>query len=154
MDYSLSITNDNLSNVFVYPNPVRFNREKTITFANLPTTAEIIIFNSKGLKIMQLKETNSDGGVIWDLKNNTGLIVPSGVYFYIVKSIFTYEINNVSTVSLLVNMLNMANLTVADITRATNKARVKTLREEGKQQTKENRESKKKSSSSNRKYLR
>lgn len=71
-----------LSDVYTYPNPVKVSVNKQVTFANLPQRAEIIIFSINGERITTLKETNGDGGVTWNLIDDFGREVNSGVYIY------------------------------------------------------------------------
>ncbi|MFC1492638.1 S8 family serine peptidase [candidate division KSB1 bacterium] len=87
LEYSLSITNDDLSAVFVYPNPVKVrNTGDGLTFANLPAAARINVFDVSGRHLIALEEDNGDGGLFWDLEDKRGNRLPSGVYFYIVES--------------------------------------------------------------------
>ena len=67
-----------------YPNP--FNPTTTITFS-LPReqAVELVIFNTKGQKIRDLARGDYPTGqssVTWDGKDNQGLSVASGMYFY------------------------------------------------------------------------
>ncbi len=72
----------NLSDVFVYPNPVREIESGTVTFANLTQKATIQVLDLSGRLIVTLEETNSDGGVRWDLKDSDGRPVPAGIYIF------------------------------------------------------------------------
>ncbi|MCF8240249.1 MAG: S8 family serine peptidase [Melioribacteraceae bacterium] len=80
---------ENLADVFVYPNPVKVNNTNSgkIIFANLTENAEIIIFDINGNKISTLSESDGNGGVEWDLKNDFDHIVGSGIYIYIVRAL-------------------------------------------------------------------
>jgi subtilisin family serine protease len=72
-----------LSNVFVYPNPVKAGEGHTkVTFAGLPQKARIIIFSINGDKLKSFDENNGDGGVSIDLIDDNGQLFSSGVYFY------------------------------------------------------------------------
>lgn len=67
-----------------YPNP--FNPETTIEFA-VPQNAkvQIKIFNLLGQQVRELVNGNHTAGihrVIWDGRNESGKMAPSGVYFY------------------------------------------------------------------------
>jgi hypothetical protein len=67
-----------------YPNP--FNARTTIEYA-LPEQAEVhlFIFNAFGQLVRKLVDESQPPGfkrVIWDGKNEVGLHVSSGVYFY------------------------------------------------------------------------
>ena len=76
-----SFAND-LSEVYVYPNPVKVIRNEAITFANLPRYAKITIWSISGTKINEIEERDGDGGVTFNLKDFNGITISSGVYFY------------------------------------------------------------------------
>ncbi|NNJ53082.1 MAG: S8 family serine peptidase [Ignavibacteriaceae bacterium] len=76
-----SFTND-LSEVYVYPNPVDASIYESITFANLPRYAKITIWSISGTKINEIEESDGNGGITYDLKDFSGSIISSGVYFY------------------------------------------------------------------------
>lgn len=73
-----------------YPNP--FNPSTTIKFAvdsDESELTEIYIFNTKGQKVKTLIQDYLDNGihsVTWNGKNDDGNDVPSGVYFYKMRS--------------------------------------------------------------------
>ncbi|MCX7833843.1 MAG: S8 family serine peptidase [Ignavibacteria bacterium] len=76
-------TEETLDNVVVYPNPYTSKlNQKYITFANLTPIATIYIFDLNGRFIAEIKETDMNGGVDWDLKDNNGNELPSGIYIY------------------------------------------------------------------------
>ena len=72
-----------LSDVYVYPHPVKVNDGSgKITFANLPKKAKIIVLNLEGKQIATIDENNGDGGVEYDLKDQNGRLLASGIYLY------------------------------------------------------------------------
>lgn len=72
-----------LSDVYVYPNPVRGGDSHTkVTFANLPRRAKITIWDVNGFKINELHERDGNGGVDFDLTNEFGERISTGVYIY------------------------------------------------------------------------
>ena len=77
----LSTYANDLSNVFVYPNPTKENTEK-ITFANLPQRAKISIWSIDGKLIYEIEENDGNGGVDFNLTNFSGSRLSSGVYIY------------------------------------------------------------------------
>ncbi|MCX7611720.1 MAG: T9SS type A sorting domain-containing protein, partial [Ignavibacterium sp.] len=77
----------NLSELYSYPNPVKVNYHNYLTFANLTKRTKIQIFNIQGTLIREIQSINESGGLDYDLKNNDGDKLPSGVYFYIVTSL-------------------------------------------------------------------
>ncbi len=73
----------NLSGVYVYPNPAKIlNGGGKVTFANLPQRAKITIFNLEGKQISELEEKDGNGGVDFNLKDNSGLEISSGIYIF------------------------------------------------------------------------
>jgi subtilisin family serine protease len=76
-----SFAND-LSDVYVYPNPVNSSKNETITFANLPRYAKITIWSISGTKINEIEERDGNGGITYNLKDFSGRNISSGVYFY------------------------------------------------------------------------
>jgi hypothetical protein len=85
--FSLAFVKENLSDVITYPNP--FVRSKSvsmkITFANLTKTARIYIYDLTGNKVKELTEDNGDGGVDWDVRDDKGRDIPTGIYIYKVE---------------------------------------------------------------------
>lgn len=76
---------DNLNEVYVYPNPVRPNQAgnaKTLTFTNLSRDVTVRIFTLAG-RLVRKVEHMADP-YTWDLRNDSGEHVQSGVYFYVV----------------------------------------------------------------------
>lgn len=72
-----------LSDVYVYPNPVRGGESHTkITFANLPRRAKITIWDVNGFRINEIEERDGNGGVDFNLTNEFGERISTGVYIY------------------------------------------------------------------------
>ncbi len=71
----------NLSDVYVYPNPAKVASGK-MTFANLPKRAKIIIWKLSGERIFELSETDGNGGVDYNMKDESGKELGSGIYIY------------------------------------------------------------------------
>ncbi|MCG3155704.1 MAG: hypothetical protein DKINENOH_02312 [bacterium] len=75
-------------NIGVYPNPYyAFNPAETttlnrfVTFNNLPPNATVRIFNMAGQLVRKLEKVNDPSQFLrWDLQNQTGLPVASGMY--------------------------------------------------------------------------
>jgi len=76
-----------LSNVYASPNP--WDKRKTtksqVTIANLPDGATVKIYTLSGFWVKTLP-TASAGGTAWDLTNDNGKSVASGLYFYLVST--------------------------------------------------------------------
>lgn len=76
---------NDLSQIKVYPNPYREGKTSftIITFDSLPEMAVIKIYTLGGLLVKEIKVP--DGGeVVWDIKNNDGKKIASGVYIYFI----------------------------------------------------------------------
>ncbi|MFH1862353.1 MAG: S8 family serine peptidase [bacterium] len=76
----LSAIQTNLDEVYAYPNPYdESTGYGTITFDKLTPNAEIRILTLSGIVIRQLE---GSGTVQWDLRNERGDLVGSGIYLY------------------------------------------------------------------------
>jgi hypothetical protein len=73
------------SNLRVYPNPWRQDKHAgyPVTFDQMASGSDIKIFNVSGHKVKELD--GSSGTAIWDLTNDSGDHVASGVYIYLIK---------------------------------------------------------------------
>ena len=80
---TFSAHQEDLNEVYVYPNPYRAHNEfNGVRFANLTQTATVDIFNPSGRWVITLKEVDGDGGVQWDLKDFGGIRVKPGIYLF------------------------------------------------------------------------
>jgi hypothetical protein len=81
----VQLIGDQLGNTRVYPNPWRVDRDaattKGVTFDLLTLTAQVRIFDIAGHHVRSL--TPSAGTATWDLKNDAGQDVASGIYLYL-----------------------------------------------------------------------
>ena len=75
-----------LSSVRVYPNPWRSDKHgsKLITFDNLAINSTINIFTVSGHWVKTLPMSSTS--VTWDLTNDSGDKVASGLYVYVIKT--------------------------------------------------------------------
>lgn len=84
---SLIFYQNDLSQVFTYPNPCRVGAgDNSIMFANLTKAATIKILTLSGQVIRTLEEKDGNGGVSWDLRNEQGEMVAAGIYMYYVSN--------------------------------------------------------------------
>jgi hypothetical protein len=92
---------DNLSNVFVYPQPLKLSIDETLIFANLTATATIYVYSSKGELIKTLSDSDGDGGKQWNMVDDSGEKLNPGVYYYKVEgnsnSVSDESINNIES---------------------------------------------------------
>jgi hypothetical protein len=77
----------NLDATYAYPVPFRAKRgDSTITFADLAQRATLRVFSLSGRLIKSLEETDGDGELVWDVRDEEGDPLSSGVYFYLIES--------------------------------------------------------------------
>lgn len=76
-----TLTEPDLVNVMVYPNPGHTKDEK-MTFARLTADAEVSIYTMNQRFIRRLKTTNQKGGIEWDMRDDNGALLTSGIYLY------------------------------------------------------------------------
>ncbi len=85
--YSSSLAADQVGDINVFPNPYygfsseelnKYNR--FITFNHLPTQANVRIFNLAGVMVRTLEKQDQGQFMYWDLNNQNGLPVASGLY--------------------------------------------------------------------------
>ncbi|MBN2090224.1 S8 family serine peptidase [candidate division KSB1 bacterium] len=82
---SLIFFKTDLSQVNTFPNPYRIGLEQIpFKFINLTQNAEIKILNLNGNLIKTLQETNGDGGLEWDLCDENGNQIVTGIYLYLI----------------------------------------------------------------------
>ena len=80
------LLNSDLSGVRVFPQPWRKDKHHDfpITFDRLSTQATITIFSLSGHRIRTLETDN--GTASWDLTNDSGDTVASGIYLYLISN--------------------------------------------------------------------
>lgn len=75
-----------LSNAHVYPNPCKISNGCTgVTFTRLTLRATVHVFTVSGEKVKTVEKNNNIDSVGWDLRNEAGQKVASGLYLYVVK---------------------------------------------------------------------
>ena len=73
----------NLSDIYVYPSPVKINNGSgKLTFANLPQKIKIIIFNINGTRITEIDQSTTTGGIDYNLRDKNNDLLNSGIYIY------------------------------------------------------------------------
>ena len=81
-----------MAKINVFPNPYYgSNKAETnayqrfVTFSNLPQTATIRIINLAGELVKTINHNNTTGYERWDLRNEVGLPVSSGMYIAFIE---------------------------------------------------------------------
>ena len=78
---------DTLGDAHVYPNPCNIRKGCTkVVFSKMTQTVEIKIYTVSGELVWQSYKNNSDPRYAWDLINNKGNEVSSGLYVYYIKT--------------------------------------------------------------------
>lgn len=81
--FGLIFNKENLDEMYVYPNPFSVSSNQSyITLANITRDASIDIFDLTGKFLINIKESNGNGGIEWDLKDKDGNKVTTGIYIY------------------------------------------------------------------------
>jgi subtilisin family serine protease len=78
----LSSFENDLSGVYVYPNPVKPSNGETLTFAKLPQYAQITIWSIEGTRIGEVSESDGNGGASFNLVDSNGNPLSTGVYIF------------------------------------------------------------------------
>lgn len=76
-----------LTILLAYPNPAR----QKITFGRIPGSTEISVYNILGWRVRRLTKDDDLSMFIWDLKDERGIICPSGVYLCLFRSFQEYR---------------------------------------------------------------
>lgn len=81
--FGLIFNKENLDEMYVYPNPFSIqNKQDYITFAGITRETSIEIYDLTGKFIIEITETNGNGGAEWDLKDKNGNRINTGIYIY------------------------------------------------------------------------
>jgi len=76
-----------LSQLVVFPNPVRvYAGDTQATFNNISDQFRIRIYTVHGTLVREIYQMSTNQQFAWDLKNDSGNNVSSGVYVYLVTN--------------------------------------------------------------------
>ena len=70
--------------ISVFPSPVMLGEHDTMMFANVAGAHAIHVFTADGWKVISVPVHEYDVNVRWDLKNEEGDLIPSGIYLYVI----------------------------------------------------------------------
>ena len=77
----------NLAEAYAFPNPfIPSKGHTTITFVNISSDSKIKIFTLTGDLVKTISAAGGTGQVSWDVKNEQGENLASGLYYYIIES--------------------------------------------------------------------
>ncbi|HLP15311.1 MAG TPA: S8 family serine peptidase [Bacteroidota bacterium] len=81
---SFGITTVSLDHPVVFPNPLRYleGLQEKISFVNIPTRCKVSIYTAAGHKVREQEDLSTPDGLTWDLRDDKGQLVSSGVYLY------------------------------------------------------------------------
>jgi subtilisin family serine protease len=73
-----------LDHVVVFPNPLRYliGLQDRIKFVNIPPRCRVEIFTANGHKVIEQPDLSTADGLTWNLRDEHGNLVSSGVYIY------------------------------------------------------------------------
>ena len=90
---SISQETQRIDKIVVYPNPVK--NSHYVSFVNIPKECRITIFSMNGEKIKVFENMTTTDGITWNMKNENGFPVSTGIYLYRVEQLnSTNEITN------------------------------------------------------------
>ncbi len=82
-----SLASGDISTVYAYPNPFKSVRgAQNITFTNMTITATIQIYTISGELVRTLTKNDNYNNSSWDIHNESGMRVASGLYIYVITS--------------------------------------------------------------------
>ena len=92
---SFVLTKESLSEVIVFPNPFSISKDEIIKFGNLSRDVEIEILDLNGKILKTISDKSADGGAAWDLIDDFGKKLGTGIYLYKIsgKNTFNEELN-------------------------------------------------------------
>ena len=82
---SIAQETQSIDRIAVYPNPVKNSRQ--VSFVNIPANCKITIYSSNGEKIKVFDEKTTSEGISWNLRNEQGILVSTGIYLYRVEQL-------------------------------------------------------------------
>lgn len=75
-----------LSNVYIYPQPVKLSSCDKVMFGNISPKSKITILDIDGSYIQTLNEYDANGGTEWNLLKSNGERIKPGIYIFKVES--------------------------------------------------------------------
>lgn len=79
------VASQTLDDAYIYPNPVRLSENNPVFFANLTNNAVVTVMTLEGKPLRTLVESDGNGGVEWDLKDESGKVLPADIYLFKVE---------------------------------------------------------------------
>lgn len=76
------ISQSNLDDAYIYPNPIKYEENPEIYFAGLTKSAKIRVLSIDGYEHITILENDGNGGVEWDGRDKYGNRLKPGVYIF------------------------------------------------------------------------
>ncbi len=90
---SIAQETQSIDNIVVYPNPVKNSQQ--VSFVNIPANCKITIYSVNGEKIKVFADVTTNEGISWNLRDELGNIVSTGIYLYRVEQLnISNEVSN------------------------------------------------------------
>jgi subtilisin family serine protease len=96
---TLSVPSTTSTKIYAYPNPCRLGAGfQTITFANVFKNETVNVLTVNGSIIRKLQKSNGTTSLDWDLKNENGELVSSGIYIFSVSNNNRFQMGKVAVI--------------------------------------------------------
>ena len=82
---SIEQETESIENIVIYPNPVK--NSQSVSFVNIPSNCRITVFSANGEKIKKFDDATTSEGISWNLKDEKGNALSSGIYLYRVEKL-------------------------------------------------------------------
>ncbi len=76
-----------ISHAFAYPNPIDLSKDEQLTFANIPSSSIVEIYDAYFRKVLELKNDRWKGGIQIDIRNQNRFTFESGIYYFRVRKL-------------------------------------------------------------------
>ena len=70
---------------YIFPDPY-LSGDTEIVFTDLPASCTIEVFTLNGERVKTITEDDGDGQAVWNVRNDAGDLLGSGLYTYIIRS--------------------------------------------------------------------
>ncbi|MDQ7064425.1 MAG: S8 family serine peptidase [candidate division KSB1 bacterium] len=83
----LLLAAEKLGKIIAYPNPFNMTVHESAVIAGLTRRAEVLIFDESGRLVCRLTESDGNGGVPWNGRDDNGVQVPAGIYIILARDL-------------------------------------------------------------------
>jgi len=82
---SIALETQDLNRIVVYPNPIK--KTSSVSFVNIPSGCRITVYSTTGEKIKSFDELTTTEGITWNLRDERGNALSSGIYLFRVEKL-------------------------------------------------------------------